>query len=149
MLPRSNARRTAKPLNTKKGCTQIIMSTAFFLTSSSCHPRNTNHLIFLGKNAKNQVISRIGGRACYFMRLFARHPIQQEQLLIIKHLQACLKKVTKSGDNNEYSLFCVYHILHLHAYCFFYYYVCTILRPASMRKKMNSKMVKPHNDEPP
>ena len=32
------------------------------------------------------------------MRLFARHPIQQEQLLIIKHLQACLKKVTKSGD---------------------------------------------------
>lgn len=30
MLPRSNARRTAKPLNTKKGCTQITMSTAFF-----------------------------------------------------------------------------------------------------------------------
>ena len=33
------------------------------------------------------------------MRLFARHPIQQEQLLIIKHLQACLKKVTKSGNS--------------------------------------------------
>lgn len=30
MLPRSNARRTAKPQNTKKGCTQITMSTAFF-----------------------------------------------------------------------------------------------------------------------
>lgn len=30
MLSRSNARRTAKPQNTKKGCTQIIMSTAFF-----------------------------------------------------------------------------------------------------------------------
>lgn len=30
MLPRSNARRTAKPENTKKGCTQITMSTAFF-----------------------------------------------------------------------------------------------------------------------
>ncbi len=25
------------------------------------NPRNTNHLIFLGKNAKNQVFSRIGG----------------------------------------------------------------------------------------
>ena len=50
----------------------------FFLTSSSCHPRNTNHLIFLGKNAKNQVFSRIGGRVCYFTRLFARHPMQQE-----------------------------------------------------------------------
>lgn len=30
MLSCANARRTAKPLNTKKGCTQITMSTAFF-----------------------------------------------------------------------------------------------------------------------
>ena len=40
-------------------------------------PRNINHPIFLGKNVKNQVISRIRGRACYFTRLFARHPKQQ------------------------------------------------------------------------
>ena len=37
------------------------------------------------------------------MRLFARHPIQQEQLLIIKHLQACLKKVTKSGGRQLFA----------------------------------------------
>jgi len=28
-------------------------------------------------------------------------------------------------------------------------YVLTRLRPASMRKKMKSSMVKPHSDEPP
>ena len=42
------------------------------------------------------------GRACYFTRLFARYPKQRERPLIIKHLQTCLKKVTKSG-NGDYS----------------------------------------------
>ena len=46
---------------------------------------------------ENELFLVNGGRACYSTRIFARHLMRQEQSLIIKHLQVCIKKVTKSG----------------------------------------------------
>ena len=67
------------------------------LTSSLRHPRNSNYLIFLGKNAWKRAISRKWGSSLLFYPYFARHLMRQEQSLIIKHLQVRIKKVTKSG----------------------------------------------------
>lgn len=46
MLSRSNARRTAKPENTKKGCTQITMSTAFFAFITFYVCKHSEFIIF-------------------------------------------------------------------------------------------------------
>ena len=63
------------------------------------YPKKYKSYNFSRQECKKQGFSRIGGRACYFTRLFARLPGQQKQPLIIKHLQTCFEKVTKSGKN--------------------------------------------------
>ena len=66
------------------------------------YPKKYKSYNFSRQECKKQGFSRIGGRACYFTRLFARLPKQQKQPLIIKHLQTYFEKVTKSGDNVFY-----------------------------------------------
>ena len=61
------------------------------------YPKKYKSYNFSRQECKKQGFSRIGGRACYFTRLFARLPKQQKQPLIIKHLQTYFEKVTKSG----------------------------------------------------
>ena len=61
------------------------------------YPKKYKSYNFSRQECKKQGFSRIGGRACYFIRLFARLPKQQKQPLIIKHLQTYFEKVTKSG----------------------------------------------------
>ena len=63
------------------------------------YPKKYKSYNFSRQECKKQGFSRIGGRACYFTRLFARLPKQQKQPLIIKHLQTYFEKVTKSGEN--------------------------------------------------
>ena len=63
------------------------------------YPKKYKSYNFSRQECKKQGFSRIGGRACYFTRLFARLPKQQKQPLIIKHLQTYFEKVTKSGKN--------------------------------------------------
>lgn len=65
------------------------------------YPKKYKSYNFSRQECKKQGFSRIGGRACYFTRLFARLPKQQKQPLIIKHLQTYFEKVTKSGKNVE------------------------------------------------
>ena len=62
------------------------------------YPKKYKSYNFSRQECKKQGFSRIGGRACYFTRLFARLPKQQKQPLIIKHLQTYFEKVTKSGE---------------------------------------------------
>ena len=62
------------------------------------YPKKYKSYNFSRQECKKQGFSRIGGRACYFTRLFARLPKQQKQPLIIKHLQTYFEKVTKSGS---------------------------------------------------
>ena len=61
------------------------------------YPKKYKSYNFSRQECKKQGFSRIGGRACYFTRLFARLPKQQKQPLIIKHLQTYFEKVMKSG----------------------------------------------------
>ena|GEM_PF-5005979 len=56
------------------------------------YPKTINLSIFLSKNAKTGYLSYR-----YFTHLFARRSNRQNQTLIIKYLQTCLKEVTKSG----------------------------------------------------
>ena len=63
------------------------------------YPKKYKSYNFSRQECKKQGFSRIGGRACYFTRLFARLPKQQKQPLIIKHLQTYFEKVTKSGKS--------------------------------------------------
>ena len=65
------------------------------------YPKKYKSYNFSRQECKKQGFSRIGGRACYFIRLFARLPKQQKQPLIIKHLQTYFEKVTKSGKSNS------------------------------------------------
>ena len=65
------------------------------------YPKKYKSYNFSRQECKKQGFSRIGGRACYFTRLFARLPKQQKQPLIIKHLQTYFEKVTKSGGKHE------------------------------------------------
>ena len=62
------------------------------------YPKKYKSYNFSRQECKKQGFSRIGGRAYYFTRLFARLPKQQKQPLIIKHLQTYFEKVTKSGE---------------------------------------------------
>lgn len=64
------------------------------------YPKKYKSYNFSRQECKKQGFSRIGGRACYFTRLFARLPKQQKQPLIIKHLQTYFEKVTKSGKSS-------------------------------------------------
>ena len=64
------------------------------------YPKKYKSYNFSRQECKKQGFSRIGGRACYFTRLFARLPKQQKQPLIIKHLQTYFEKVTKSGSQH-------------------------------------------------
>ena len=70
------------------------------------YPKKYKSYNFSRQECKKQGFSRIGGRACYFTRLFARLPKQQKQPLIIKHLQTYFEKVTKSGES---ILFLIYY----------------------------------------
>ena len=74
------------------------------------YPKKYKSYNFSRQECKKQGFSRIGGRACYFTRLFARLPKQQKQPLIIKHLQTYFEKVTKSGKWNTFAL-------NAHPYC--------------------------------
>ena len=65
------------------------------------YPKKYKSYNFSRQECKKQGFSRIGGRACYFTRLFARLPKQQKQPLIIKHLQTYFEKVTKSGKRRK------------------------------------------------
>ena len=65
------------------------------------YPKKYKSYNFSRQECKKQGFSRIGGRACYFTRLFARLPKQQKQPLIIKHLQTYFEKVTKSGKRGS------------------------------------------------
>ena len=65
------------------------------------YPKKYKSYNFSRQECKKQGFSRIGGRACYFTRLFARLPKQQKQPLIIKHLQTYFEKVTKSGKSPQ------------------------------------------------
>ena len=67
------------------------------------YPKKYKSYSFSRQECKKQGFSRIGGRACYFTRLFARLPKQQKQPLIIKHLQTYFEKVTKSGATSSSS----------------------------------------------
>lgn len=69
------------------------------------YPKKYKSYNFSRQECKKQGFSRIGGRACYFTRLFARLPKQQKQPLIIKYLQTYFEKVTKSGEAVRLSLF--------------------------------------------
>ena len=68
------------------------------------YPKKYKSYNFSRQECKKQGFSRIGGRACYFTRLFARLPKQQKQPLIIKHLQTYFEKVTKSGKGLPMSI---------------------------------------------
>ena len=70
----------------------------FFPDFVIAYPKKYKSYNFSRQECKKQGFSRIGGRACYFTRLFARLPKQQKQPLIIKHLQTYFEKVTKSGE---------------------------------------------------
>ena len=65
------------------------------------YPKKYKSYNFSRQECKKQGFSRIGGRACYFTRLFARLPKQQKQPLIINHLQTYFEKVTKSGKKHK------------------------------------------------
>ena len=72
----------------------------FFPDFVIAYPKKYKSYNFSRQECKKQGFSRIGGRACYFTRLFARLPKQQKQPLIIKHLQTYFEKVTKSGGHS-------------------------------------------------
>ena len=73
----------------------VLLSPDFVIA----YPKKYKSYNFSRQECKKQGFSRIGGRACYFTRLFARLPKQQKQPLIIKHLQTYFEKVTKSGKS--------------------------------------------------
>ena len=84
----------------------IEKESIFFLSPDFviAYPKKYKSYNFSRQECKKQGFSRIGGRACYFTRLFARLPKQQKQPLIIKHLQTYFEKVTKSGKRVHFLL---------------------------------------------